>query len=57
MPSAVGSAATIIVMTDTPMAPEQGVVSDKNARELGWKAYGPSSQITEADVQREMGKG
>lgn len=23
----------------------------------GWKAYGPSNQITEADVQREMKKG
>jgi hypothetical protein len=22
----------------------------------GWKAYGPSNRITEADVQREMGK-
>jgi hypothetical protein len=97
-------------MTDTPMAPEEGIVSDNNARELaiqrlkmkqdfkgiaaggalaiivavviwalgdggyfwpmwvmlgvaigvvaqGWKAYGPSSQITEADVQREMQRG
>ncbi len=23
----------------------------------GWKAYGPSNRITEADVQREMEKG
>jgi hypothetical protein len=23
----------------------------------GWKAYGPSSQITEEDVQREMDRG
>lgn len=23
----------------------------------GWKAYGPSNRITEADVQREMGRG
>jgi 2TM domain len=23
----------------------------------GWKAYGPSNRITEADVQREMAKG
>ena len=23
----------------------------------GWKAYGPSNQITEADVQREMERG
>ncbi len=23
----------------------------------GWKAYGPSNQITEADVQREIGRG
>lgn len=22
----------------------------------GWKAYGPSNRITEADVQREMGR-
>lgn len=97
-------------MTDTPMAPEQGIAGADNARELaiqrlkmkqdfkgiagggalaivvavviwalgdggyfwpmwvmlgvaigvvtqGWKAYGPSNQITEADVQREMGKG
>jgi hypothetical protein len=97
-------------MTDTPRAPEEGVVGDGNARELaiqrlkmkedfkgivaggalaigvavviwalgdggyfwpmwvmlgvgigvvaqGWKAYGPSNQITEADVQREMQKG
>lgn len=98
-------------MTDTPRAPEEGVVDpEKNARELaiqrlklkqdfkgaagggalailvtvvvwalgdggyfwpmwvifgvavglivtGWKAYGPSNQITEADVQREMKKG
>ncbi|HET7444971.1 MAG TPA: 2TM domain-containing protein [Solirubrobacterales bacterium] len=98
-------------MTDTPRAPEEGVVdTEKNARELaiqrlklkqdfkgaagggalailvtvvvwalgdggyfwpmwvifgvaialittGWKAYGPSNQITEADVQREMNKG
>lgn len=97
-------------MTDTPIAPEEGVVSEGNARELalqrlkmkqdfkgmvaggalavivsvviwalagadyfwpmwvmlgvaigvvtqGWKAYGPSNQITEADVQREMRRG
>jgi 2TM domain len=97
-------------MTDTPMAPEQGVVGGENARELaiqrlkmkqdfkgivgggalavivtvviwalgdggyfwpmwvilgvaigivaqGWKAYGPSNQITEDDVQREMQRG
>jgi hypothetical protein len=97
-------------MTDTPMAPEEGVVSDDNARELalarlkmkqdfkgmvaggllaiivsvviwalagadyfwpmwvmlgvaigivtqGWKAYGPSNQITEDDIQREMRNG
>jgi hypothetical protein len=97
-------------MTDTPMAPEEGVVNESNARELalqrlkmkqdfkgmvaggalavivsvviwalagsgyfwpmwvmlgvaigvvtqGWKAYGPSGQITEADVQREMSRG
>jgi len=97
-------------MTDTPMAPEEGVVNEGNARELalqrlkmkqdfkgmvaggalaivvsvviwaladggyfwpmwvmlgvaigvvsqGWKAYGPSNQITEADVQREMRRG
>jgi fatty acid desaturase len=24
---------------------------------LGWKAYGPHTEITEADVQREMRKG
>jgi 2TM domain len=24
---------------------------------LGWKAYGPSNRITEADVQREMERG
>jgi hypothetical protein len=94
-------------MTDTPRAPEQGVMSTDNARELaiqrlkmkqdfkgivgggalavivailiwalgdggyfwpmwvilgvaigvvaqGWKAYGPSNQITEDDVQREL---
>ena len=94
-------------MTDTPMAPEQGVVGADNVRELaiqrlkmkqdfkgfvgggglavivaiviwalgeggyfwpmwvilgvaigvvaqGWKAYGPSNQITEDDVRREM---
>jgi len=94
-------------MTDTPRAPEQGIYSADNARELaiqrlkmkqdfkgivaggalavivtvviwalgdgsyfwpmwvmlgvaigvvaqGWKAYGPSNQITEDDVQREM---
>jgi fatty acid desaturase len=94
-------------MIDTPIAPEQGIYSDENARELaiqrlklkqdfkgvvaggalaiivavmiwalgeggyfwpmwvmlgiaigvlttGWKAYGPSNQITEDDVQREM---
>jgi hypothetical protein len=94
-------------MTDTPMAAEQGVVGEENARELaiqrlkmkqdfkgivgggalavivciviwalgdggyfwpmwvmlgvaigvvaqGWKAYGPSNQISEDDVQREM---
>ncbi|MGV1047465.1 MAG: 2TM domain-containing protein [Solirubrobacterales bacterium] len=94
-------------MTDTPMAPEQGIQTAENARELaiarlkmkqdfkgvvgggalavivtvviwalsdggyfwpmwvmlgvaigvvvqGWKAYGPSNQITEDDVQREM---
>ena len=23
----------------------------------GWKAYGPNNRITEADVQREMGRG
>jgi hypothetical protein len=23
----------------------------------GWKAYGPSNRITEADVQRELGNG
>jgi hypothetical protein len=23
----------------------------------GWKAYGPSNRITEADVQREIGRG
>ena len=97
-------------MTDTPMAPEEGVVTDENARELalarlkmkrdfrgmlaggllaivvcvviwaiggggyfwpvwvmlgvaiglvtsGWRAYGPSNQITEDDVQREMRNG
>lgn len=97
-------------MTDTPRAPEEGIVKDENARELaiqrlkmkqdfkgiagggllavivtvviwalagggyfwpvwvilgvaialvtqGWKAYGPSGQITEADVQREMRNG
>jgi hypothetical protein len=95
---------------DAPMAPEQGVDSPEQARELaiqrlkvkqdfkgllagglfavvvtvviwalgeggyfwpvwvmlgaaiaiigqGWKAYGPSNRITEADVQREMGRG
>ena len=110
MPSAGGGGATIIAMTDTPMAPEKGTVNDDNARELaiarlkmkqdfrgivaggllaivvavviwalgdggyfwpmwvmlgvaigvvaqGWKAYGPSNQITEADIQREIGKG
>ena len=94
-------------MTDTPLAPEQGISTADNARELaiqrlkmkqdfkgllgggalavivtiviwalgeggyfwpmwvilgvaiglvgqGWKAYGPSNQITEDDVQREM---
>jgi hypothetical protein len=94
-------------MTDTPTAPEQGIQTADNARELaiqrlkmkqdfkgilaggalavvvtiviwalgdggyfwpmwvvlgvaigvvaqGWKAYGPSNQITEDDVQREM---
>jgi hypothetical protein len=94
---------------DTPLAPEQGVDSPEQARELaiqrlkikqdfkglvgggllavvivvviwalgeggyfwpvwvmlgvaiaivsqGWKAYGPSNRITEADVQREMGR-
>ena len=94
-------------MTDTPMAPEQGIQGEDNARELaiqrlkmkqdfkglvaggalavvvsiviwalgdggyfwpmwvilgvaigvvaqGWKAYGPSNQITEDDIQREM---
>jgi hypothetical protein len=97
-------------MTDTPMAPEQGVAGADDARELaiqrlkmkqdfkgiagggalaivvtiiiwalgeggyfwpmwvvlgvaiaivaqGWKAYGPSSVITEDDVQREMKRG
>jgi hypothetical protein len=96
-------------MTDTPLAPEQGIQGEDNARELaiqrlklkqdfkgvaaggalavlvtiviwalggggyfwpvwvvlgvaiglittGWKAYGPSNQITEDDVQREMEK-
>jgi hypothetical protein len=94
-------------MTDTPLAPEEGISTEENARELaiqrlkmkqdfkglagggalaivvsvviwalgeggyfwpmwvmlgvaigvvaqGWKAYGPSNQITEDDVQREM---
>jgi hypothetical protein len=94
-------------MTDTPLAPEEGISTEENARELaiqrlkvkqdfkglagggalaiivsvviwalgeggyfwpmwvmlgvaigvvaqGWKAYGPSNQITEDDVKREM---
>ncbi|MDX6625607.1 MAG: hypothetical protein QOE56_596 [Solirubrobacterales bacterium] len=94
-------------MTDTPLAPEEGISTEENARELaiqrlkmkqdfkglagggalaiivsvviwalgeggyfwpmwvmlgvaigvvaqGWKAYGPSNQITEDDVQREL---
>ena len=96
-------------MTDTPLAPEEGISTEENARELaiqrlkmkqdfkglagggalaivvsvviwalgeggyfwpmwvilgvgigvvgqGWKAYGPSNQITEDDVQREMAR-